>query len=197
MKAASAIPVGVAALLLLAPIPAGSEVYKWVDKKGRVHYTDNPDQLPEPQRSQVLDELEKKIERERKRREKLRKQGIDLQNERLPPAPPPPPSKPGPHPAANRLKQRQKAKAKWSGMAKCARERVAALEDKCAELKTQHDRDNRDRLSMSRPGAAQRYQKSRAAYQRCRENLEKAHHYLEVELPEQARKNGVPPGWIR
>jgi uncharacterized protein involved in exopolysaccharide biosynthesis len=187
---------GATALLFLAPTPAGSQVYKWVDKKGRVHYTDNPDQLPEPQRSRVLDELEKKIEKERKRREKLKEQGIDVP-ERLPPPPPPRAQKQGPHPATNRLKQRQAAKAKWSGMAERARERVASLEEKCAELKAERDRDNQDRLTMSRPGAGQRYQKSRTAYQDCQKNLEAARHYLEVELPEQARKNGVPPGWIR
>lgn len=197
MRTTAAILTGAAALFFLLPAPARSQVYKWVDKQGRAHYTDDPDQLPEPQRTKVLNELEEKIKKERERREKLREQGIDVPDERLPPPPAPRPQEQRAHPATDRLNQRQAAKEKWSTMGKRARERVESLEEKCTELKAERDRNNQDRLTMSRPGAGQRYQKSQAAYQRCQENLRKARHYLEVELPEQARKSGIPPGWIR
>jgi len=28
--------------LLIAPLPAGAEIYKWTDAQGRLHYSDNP-----------------------------------------------------------------------------------------------------------------------------------------------------------
>jgi hypothetical protein len=185
------------ALFFLALPPASAEVYKWVDKRGTVHYTDDPDQLPEPQRSKVLNELEEKLRKERERREMLRKRGIHVPDERLPPAPPPDPPRKRLHPATDRLNKRQADKKKWKSIGEQARERVASLENKCAELQAERDRTNQERLTMSRPGALQRYHKSLAAWEQCQDDLEKARNYLEVQLPEEARKNGIPPEWIR
>ena len=182
-------------LVIPPPSPGRAEVYKYVDKKGTVHYTDDPDQLPEPQRSKALRELEEKIKKEQERRRKLKEQGIEVPHEKLPPAPRPVPS--GPHPAAKRLEKRKASRKAWEEKADKARERVLKLEKKCTELETKRDLDNRDRLTGARPGANQRYQKSLAAYRHCQKELESARKYLEVTLPEQARKSGVPPGWIR
>lgn len=195
MKAWFTLPLFAAALVILPHSPGRAEVYRYVDKKGTVHYTDDPDQLPEPQRSKVLRELEEKIKKEQERRRKLREQGLEDPEERLPPAPEPAPS--GPHPATERLKQRKASKKAWEARADKARELVATLEKKCEELKTERDINNRDRLTGARPGAGQRYQKALAAYQKCQKALETARNYLETELPEEARKAGVPPGWIR
>jgi hypothetical protein len=185
-----------AALVILPHAPGHAEVYKYVDKKGRVHYTDNPDQLPEPERSRVLRELEEKIKKEQERRRKLKEQGIQVPDERLPPPRPPQPP-PGPHPATDRLEQRHAARKAWEARAQKARARVTKLEEKCAELKTERDRSRRDSLTFSRPGAGQRYRKAQAAHQSCQRELKSARNYLDVVLPEQARKAGIPPGWIR
>ena len=196
MKACHAILI-VAVTLFFLSSPGRAEVYKYVDKRGTVHYTDDPDQLPEPQRSKVLRELEEQIKKESERHERLKKEGIDLPNERLPPPPSPRPPQNIRHPAADRLESRKASRKAWEARGAKARERVATLEKKCAELKTERDRSNTDRLTFSRPGAGQRYQKAQAAHQRCLKELESARDYLEVKLPEQARKSGVPPGWIR
>ena len=37
--------------LLIAPLPAGAEVYKWTDAQGRLHYSDSPP--PEVKAKQV------------------------------------------------------------------------------------------------------------------------------------------------
>jgi len=195
MKARFTLLVFGAALIILPPSPGRAEVYKYVDKKGTTHYTDDPDQLPEPQRSKVLQELEEKIKKEQERRRKLKEQGIEVPRERLPPAPRPVPS--GPHPSAKRLESRKASKAAWEAKAEKARERVLKLEKKCAELETARDQSNRDRLTGARPGAGQRYHKALAVHRQCQRELENARKYLEVTLPEQARKAGVPPGWIR
>jgi hypothetical protein len=197
LKTHHAFPIVGVTLLFLSLSPARAEVYKWVDRKGTVHYTDDPDQLPEPRRSQVLRELEEKLQKERERRKQLRQQGIHVPTERLPPPPPPRPPVTRSHPAKDRLERRQKSREKWQALSQKARDRVTELEKKCEELRTKRDLNSRDRLTHARPGANQRYQKTLAAYERCQENLKKARRYLEVELPEQARKSGVPPGWVR
>jgi hypothetical protein len=185
-----------AALVVLPASPGQAEVYKYVDKKGTVHYTDDPDQLPEPQRSKVLRELEEKIRKEEEERRKRKEQGLEVPDERLPP-PPRQPVPSGPHPSSKRLESRKASKKAWEAKAEKARERVTELEKKCEELKTERDINNRDRLTAARPGAGQRYRRARAAYNKCQKDLEYARNYLEVTLPEQARKSGVPPGWIR
>jgi len=67
MKFSTFIKLGLV-IILLCPLGelAFADTYKWVDKKGVVHFTDNPDELPEPQRSQVLRELER-LEKNRKK----------------------------------------------------------------------------------------------------------------------------------
>jgi hypothetical protein len=196
LKALLTIFTCVVALAFLLDTPGRAEVYKYVDKKGTVHYTDDPDQLPEPQRSKVLRELEEQIKKEQERRRKLKEQGIEVPDERLPPPPPPPPPH-RPHPATNRLEQRKAARKVWEQRGQKARERVAELEEKCAELKEERDRNKTDSLTFARPGAGKRYQKSQAAYENCQKDLKKARNYLNEGLPEQARRAGVPPGWIR
>lgn len=186
-----------AALVVLPPSLGRAEVYKYVDKKGTVHYTDDPDQLPEPQRSKALRELEEKIKKEQERRRKLKQQGIEVPNERLPPAPAPQPVPSGPHPSAKRLEKHKASRKAWEEKAEKARQRVEELAKKCAELETERDLSNRDRLTGARPGANQRYQKVLADYKHCQQELKSARKYLEVTLPEQARKSGVPPGWVR
>ncbi len=34
--------------LLFTAGPTRAEIYQWVDKNGTTHFTDNPDELPEP-----------------------------------------------------------------------------------------------------------------------------------------------------
>ena len=60
--------IGLVGLLALAPIGGvRAESYRWVDEDGVVHYTDDPYQLPEPQRSKVIEKLEKEGAAEKKR----------------------------------------------------------------------------------------------------------------------------------
>ena len=43
----------IAGLLFFSTLALGQEVYKWVDEKGTVHFTDDPGQIPEKYRDQV------------------------------------------------------------------------------------------------------------------------------------------------
>jgi len=43
----------IAGLLFFSTLALGQEVYKWVDEKGTVHFTDDPGQIPEKYRDQI------------------------------------------------------------------------------------------------------------------------------------------------
>ena len=38
---------------VLAVVPAHAKIYKWVDEKGKVHFTDNPSKIPKKQGSKI------------------------------------------------------------------------------------------------------------------------------------------------
>jgi len=205
--------VAVSFLLTGHPRASRAEVYKWVDKNGVTHYTDDPDQLPEPMRSKAIEKLKQKREKEKKKQDTPRRRD-DLPNETLPPPPGdtsstgpdsggssasttapsrPPARKPGPDATSARDKDRKK----WKRRVEKARQRVEGLEARCKKIETQKNRSGRDALIYARPGDRQQAVESREALENCREKLEKARHHLEVELPEEARRAGVPPGWLR
>jgi len=192
---------------LLAPAGTRAESYKWVDEDGVVHFTDNPYDLPEPQRSKVLRELEKEREAQKEKR-----------SSEHPPLPPgarqerPPPSRDvSPSPKAGSAEGRKaneeseaageqqpaSQRDHWRNKIKTAREKAAGLEEKCKQLESERDQANRNALVFARPGARAKARQADAELARCREQLDKARHHLRIGLPEEARKAGVPPGWLR
>jgi hypothetical protein len=202
MKRLSLILSTVLAVALLDTSSPRAEVYKWVDKKGTVHYTDDPDQLPEPMRSKVLRQLEEKLNR-RKKQEKRpgrRRRRDGLPNEKLPP---PPDSSRSESPrtdepdAFDEAAELAKQRKDWSSRATRAREQVSRIEKECEELRSKRDQSKRDALILARPADREKAQKTADALKSCEEKLGKARHYLDVELPEQARRAGIPPGWLR
>ncbi|RMD61781.1 DUF4124 domain-containing protein, partial [Candidatus Parcubacteria bacterium] len=49
--------IGLCVGVLLSAAAYAQQVYRWVDKKGVVHFTDDPEKLPEPKRSEALRNL--------------------------------------------------------------------------------------------------------------------------------------------
>jgi hypothetical protein len=177
--------------------PVSAQVYKWTDKKGTVHFTDNPEELPEPMRSEALRKLREEREK-KKEQDKLR-----------PAVPPPSVQRPTPLPSAQPAQPTQPAttssqpasprgtKAQWQERMSRARSRVRDLEVKCSRLESESQRGSRDSLLFARPGDREKAQRASQELKSCRESLKKAKHHLDEELPEQARRQGVPPGWLR
>ena len=58
-------------------------------------------------------------------------------------------------------------------------------------------KSGRDSLIFARPGDRQESQKKTDALLECNKSLKQARYHLDIELPEQARKQNVPPGWLR
>ncbi len=189
-------------------LPGGSdqaraESYKYTDKDGIVHFTDNPYELPEPQRTKVLRRLEEE-ELERKKRRMTGSEEPQVQ-EKLPKgpitvnpnagtgqvAPPSEPSQPKVDPTSDSQRKQWKKK-----MAE-ARKRVKELEEKCDQLRATRNENKRKSLIFATPGARAEANKAAASLATCEEQYAEAKHRLEKELPEQARRAGVPPGWLR
>jgi hypothetical protein len=189
VKTACLTGVTLVALVLLAAGPSKAQVYKWVDKKGTVHFTDNPDDLPEPQRSEALRKLD--VTKKKKKKETAPvpvTPSADLPNEQLPPDP-------GTGP--DRSAERKRKKKVWQSKVLRARRKVDELSKKCKELEAKKNKSSRDSLIFARPGDRKTAKDTTAETDKCKKSLKNAIYHLEVELPEQARKEKVPPGWLR
>lgn len=190
-------------LLTTWPSAARAESYKYTDKNGVVHFTDDPYALPEPQRSKVL----RRLEQERAEQEKRRQQGLEKPpqvREKLPVghiganpkggkgrADPPKTGRTTTDPTS--ASQREQWKTKMAN----ARKRVNSLREECDKLRTTRNDNKRKSLIFATPGARAEANKAADSLTTCEQHLKEAKHKLEVDLPEEARRAGVPPGWLR
>ena len=210
---------GLVCLLALAS-PAKAETYKWTDKDGGIHFTDNPYELPEPQRSRVLKQQEtdrKRAERERKATQPTGARddtdGCQVRHESYRPDPDAKPRRPAGrhHDAVERTRNsgerlpggpavaplNENKRKKWEARAAKAREKAAQLQGKCDSLQKSRDTNQRQHLLFGRPRALADSNKATANLERCQKELTKAKHHLEVKLPDMARKAGVPTRWVK
>jgi len=203
---------------------ARAESYQWTDKDGTVHFTDDPSQLPEPMRTQVLQRLE--AERQKARGPAGAAPGRydpippEARAERLPPAPvggapgrsgaeaPPPPeaapagappdggsaAAPGEEPAAPAAAQ---GKEYWRGRLTAARQRVSELKQQCADLEARQQASSTQFLLFGHTAAQADGAQALELLEKCRAELVAAQRYLEDGLPEEARRAGALPGWLR
>jgi hypothetical protein len=187
------------------------QLYKWTDKKGVVHLTDNPDELPEPMRTKALKDYKPKERKQQTpkthgaarrgpRTHGLQSQDpVDLPHERIPPGPT---DSGGPLDSKTQTEaptggSRSDSKAAWGAKMSAARKLVADLEARCKNARSEHDRSSRAKLTLGRPMDRAQAGNSEKALAECLKKLEAAKRSLNVDLPEEARRKGVPPGWLR
>ena len=77
-----------------------------------------------------------------------------------------------------------------------ARKLVAKLEIRCKKLESDRDQNSRAGLIFATPAARQKGQEASKAFEKCKEELEKAKHELNFDLPAKARRDKIPPGWL-
>ena len=191
--------------LLFTAGPTRAEIYQWVDKNGTTHFTDNPDELPEPQRSDVLRQIrEKELKKEEERRKagKVPDKVFKKKPRRYPQHDPIPQDtkvpaavdskKPG---SAEKITN-PNSRSSWRDKMQKARKLVAELEIRCKKLESDRDQNSRAGLIFATPAARQKGQEASTAFEKCKEELEKAKHELNVDLPAKARRDKIPPGWL-
>jgi exonuclease VII small subunit len=202
MRPESSISLGVLAAFFCLAVPHRSraEVYQWVDKNGVVHMTDNPMELPEPQRTQVLRTLDKKQDEPSlpKRHKNYPPLPQGARQERLPM---------DRFPEEGKTLTREEDLAKeaetptkrkrWENLMKQARKQVEHLKQQCQHLESEFNLNRRRSLITAQPGAGQAASRTLDKWRDCQRQLERAKQRLEIDLPEKARKSSVPPGWLR
>lgn len=185
--------------------PSLADTYQWVDTAGTVHLTDNPEELPEPYRSKALNELIEKRKHDAPTPQPTDGSGTlpDVSNEKLPVAPreiPPitaPDSSAAPYYNASPRSDAAAKKKVWKEKVNQAQKQVTDLVSLCDALRLQLVEAVNAKAIYARPDDIARAVNTDADLKRCEQDLERARRYLEEGLPDEARRNGVPPGWLR
>jgi chromosome segregation ATPase len=153
-------------------------LYEWTDSKGAVHITDSLGKVPEQYRAKAH-----KIE-SRKGEESGREQQVQEQGE---------PS------TDSEAEVTEDAKAEWQQRLKDWKKRLANAEDRYRKL----DRERTELLGVRGSAALaplENRQKAEQLEQQMKDvqqEIDEAKNMVEVVIPEEARKAGVPPGWLR
>jgi len=185
---ALAVMLGAAALMVSAAGLAQGPIFRWVDRDGNLHLSDELADVPEPFRAMYAAKL-------REAAEAKRNGGAPA----VPaPAPKPevvsrPPEANGPSIIDEEAARRQRWKkevASWRARLASATEDLAAAEARVvAEVET-------DPLLANTPLAHHELLAARQARVNALERIEEARRMLLTELPARARREGVPPAWL-
>jgi hypothetical protein len=159
--------------------PQKKFLYQWTDEKGVVHIADGLDKVPKGYRDKAIKLNQPKNE------------DADQGQQAQPPSVSPPDAASGAAEAT--------AKAVWQQRMRSARQRLANAESRYQELA-----QRRDELLRSWGGPASGQLAGRVEADRIEQQMkdvqreiDEAQNDIDVVIPENARKAGVPPGWLR
>jgi len=196
--------------LALLPLSARADIYKYKNKSGAIIYTDNLGQLPpearefynkqREEREEKRRQLEKAIGRDELERRETEAKRAEIEREKLEEAE-----------RARRLqaidaqlkvwqakdRERESSKSKWQMRMKNARDK---LEKMLADFKKASEEYNSIAIKASftlLPGEAEAMENAKKQMDALEGEIDKAILEVEVTIPEEARKAGIPPGWIR
>ena len=152
-------------------------LYKWTDNKGGVHITDQPSKVPEQYRSTVH-QVNAPPDEEKEPREQRSSPDSGISDD---------------------AEKEADLKATWQQRIHDAKQHLAALEQQYRMLDQQRnealgrwggvasghleDRVEADRLDQE--------------MQQVQKDISDIRNQIEVVIPDQARKAGIPPGWLR
>lgn len=162
--------------------PKKSTLYQWTDERGGVHITDDPAKVPPRYHSSVR-ALDSYATDETPSAQAVPQPGRE--------------SSGGGAASGEDIEHRERAV--WQKRISDAGKRIAVAERRLAELEKQ-----RDVLLQAWGGPASGRVEGRVEIARMeseittvRQELDAARRELEVEIPEEARRAGVPAGWLR
>jgi hypothetical protein len=159
---------------------AKSVLYQWTDDSGGVHITDGLGNVPEQYRSKA-----RKIEESRKGEAGQGRQTQSVTGE--------------PSGSGSGDTTEERGRAEWRDRIRDWKTRLVQAEERYRQLDQQ-----RTELLMSSGGPAygpiENKVKAEQIAQEMKEvqkQIDEARNMLDVVIPEEARKAGVPPGWLR
>ncbi len=157
-------------------------LYEWTDDRGNVHVTDDFGDVPEKYRDKV-----------RKRVEMAPKpgpgQGREVQEETVPPLSQE--SEQGSDEASKKAEWQQRLRD-WKGRLAEAEKRYADLEQERNELLRRWGTP-----AYAPPGDRIKAQQIEQEMEQVKKEIDEARNMIDVVIPDEARKAGIPPGWLR
>ncbi len=159
-------------------------LYQWKDDRGVVNMTDSLDKVPPKYRSRATQLLQPGAGKEEQRREETseRERSQDLD-------------------AETPQDQEEIIKAEWQLRVQDAKRRLVDAEERCSRIEL---RMKELASQMGSSGAALPTQEILSEMTRLEGELvrakmdaEKARNEVEVTIPDEARRAGIPPGWLR
>ncbi|HET7318822.1 MAG TPA: DUF4124 domain-containing protein [Nitrospirota bacterium] len=179
----------IAVFLIMSALPAPAQtagnadekqsyLYEWTDGKGVVHITDSLGKVPEQYRTNA------------RRLETSPEEG----------ATPNRPQQGTISPSGNTEDQREaQQKAQWQRRMIDAKQRLAAAEQRYRELEQRRATllGQWGTPAYAPPAARIEAEKLEGDMQNVQKEIDNARNEVEVVIPEEARKAGVPPGWLR
>lgn len=166
-------------LFLLSAQFSFAEVYKWVDEKGIVHFTDDVMQIPERHRFQAEklglpdEKIDTKAEIESSAKEKE-----DTYKDRL-----------------GRGEEYWRGRVQeWKKKLNVLQERVETLRVKYNELT---EKFNDSKSSVERANLRRERDQTKSEMDQCRIQIEEAKEMLEKKIPEEAQLHKAKPEWVK
>jgi len=155
-------------------------VYEWTDNNGVVHMTDDPSKVPKKYRSKSL---KKKAEPRTEEVPENTEGGAGY---------PAPRSTPSDQELEQRhlMEEWQQRYHEWKDELRRSEQRQQSLQQKRADLLTKWGSP-----AVAPPAVREEVGQVDKDLQDTQAAIDEARHMLEVVLPEDARKAGVPPGW--
>ena len=155
-----------------------SYIFQWTGDDGIVHITDELGKVPKKYRSKAV------------KLEQVHKEG-DGQGAAVPQAVPPPDS-------TDEERVERDKKAEWQYRMQEARRRLADAEQHYRELDNKRTALLATAWTKPLPIAARsEAEKIAEEMKTVQLEIDDARRMIEVVIPEEAQKNGVPPGWLR
>lgn len=163
--------------ILFFPNPTFSEVYKWVDEKGVVHFSDDPTSIPEKYRSKI-EKMGLPYEYEEGRKEELKEKKKDNYKDQL-----------------GRGEEYWKSRVEeWKNKMKVAQDRLEELRQKYNELTEKY---NESKSTGQRNILRQQRDQVKIEMDQVKAQLEEAKLMLEKKIPEEAELYKAKPEWIK
>jgi chromosome segregation ATPase len=177
-------------LIIMSALPAPAQtagsadeqqsyLYEWTDNTGVVHITDSLDKIPAPYRSNA------------RRLEAAPGEGTAPVRPRQQGA--------APSPGGSEDQREAQEKLVWQRRMSDAKQRLAAAEQRYRELEQRRTAllGQWGTPAYAPPAARVEAERLSGEMQSVQKEIDSARNEVEVVIPEEARKAGVPPGWLR
>lgn len=159
-------------------------LYQWKDERGVVNVTDSLDKVPPKYRSQATQRLQPGADKEEQRREETRERE---QSQVLD--------------AGTSQDQDELKKAEWQQRMHDAKRRLADAEDRYSQIELRKNelasKWGASGASLPTQEAINEMNRLEGELVRAKIDAEKARNEVEVTIPDEARRAGIPPGWLR